>query len=55
MKLTKKDMIAMICLALFALGLICLFYAPYTWLKIVGAVVAILNVIVAVDYMSDSL
>lgn len=55
MKLTKKDMIAMICLALFALGLLCLFYAPDTWLKIVGAVMAIINTIVAVDYMSDNL
>lgn len=55
MKPTKQKIIATFCLAMFALGLLCLFYAPFDWLKIGGAIVAILNVIVAVDYMSDSL
>ena len=55
MKPTKQKIIATFCLAMFALGLLCLFYAPYDWLKNGGAIVAILNVIVAVDYMSDSL
>lgn len=55
MKPTKQTIIAVLCLAMFALGLLCLFYAPFVWLKIASAIVAILNVIVAVDYMSDSL
>jgi hypothetical protein len=55
MKPTKKNMIALFCLSMFALGLLCLFYAPFGWLKIGGAIVAILNIIVALDYISDSL
>ena len=55
MKPTKKNIVALFCLAMFALGLLCLFYAPYDWLKIGGAIVAIINVVVALDFISDSL
>ena len=55
MRPTKQTIIATFCLVMFALGLLCLFYAPFDWLKIGGAIVALINVIVAVDYMSDSL
>lgn len=55
MKRKKEAFIAIIALTLFAVGLIMAFFCTEAWQRVLGLAIAAINVIVAIDFMSDSL
>lgn len=55
MKLDKKAFIAIIALILFAIGLIMAFFCTEAWQRVLGLVIVIINLIITIDFMSDSL
>lgn len=55
MKPKKEAFIAMIALTLFAVGLIMAFFCTEAWQRVLGLVIVTINVIIAIDFMSDSL